>query len=47
MAKIIVFYIPASYNSKAKYVPVELRGKILVFVPRKGRNFGPDVLRID
>ncbi len=34
MAKVIPFYIPTKYKSKAKYVRPELRGKVLIFTPK-------------
>lgn len=33
MAKVIVFYIPSSYKSRAKYTPIESRGRVLSFRP--------------
>jgi hypothetical protein len=31
MAEVIAFYIPARFKPKVKWVPLEQRGKILVF----------------
>ena len=39
MAKIIRFYVPANYHSKAKaWTPPELRGKVIVFNPTPHRK---------
>ena len=31
MAQVIEFYIPSRFKSKAKWIPAELRGKVLTF----------------
>ena len=31
MAKVIQFYIPARFHKKAKWLPLELRGKVIEF----------------
>jgi hypothetical protein len=33
MAKVIEFYIPARFHKKVKWVPPELRGKVIEFPP--------------
>jgi hypothetical protein len=33
MAKVIEFYIPAWFHKKVKWVPQELRGKVIEFPP--------------
>lgn len=33
--KVIEFYVPVRYKSKAKYVPLAMRGKILEFKNKK------------
>ena len=39
MAKLIQFYVPANYRSKAKaWTPPELRGKVIVFHPTPHRK---------
>ena len=35
MAKIIEFYVPSNFHKKVKWVPVENRGKVIEFCPRK------------
>ena len=31
MARVIEFYVPQNYKSKQRWVPVEKRGKVIVF----------------
>jgi len=31
MAKVIEFYIPASFQRKSKWLPLEQRGKVIAF----------------
>lgn len=39
MAKVIEFYIPANYQSKARaWTPQELRGKIIIFSPKQRKS---------
>jgi hypothetical protein len=35
MAKVIEFYVPASFHKKVKWVPPINRGKVIEFCPRK------------
>ena len=39
MAKLISFYVPASYRKKTRpWTPPELRGKVIVFTPPSQRK---------
>jgi hypothetical protein len=39
MAKLIEFYVPANYQTKARpWTPAEQRGKIIVFVPAQRKS---------
>ena len=39
MAKLIEFYVPASYKKRTKaWIPSELRGKVIVFKPALQRK---------
>lgn len=33
MAKVIEFYIPERFHKKVKWIPLELRGKVIEFPP--------------